>query len=85
MSDDNIEENMEDILDSIRQIMNIEAPSSPTPSGKSSAAKKKSASFSDIPHISDKKSLHPQTLKQEVTMFLCCKNRSLTSKICHVC
>lgn len=55
LSDDNIEENMEDILDSIRQIMNIEAPSSPTPSGKSSAAKKKSASFSDIPHISDKK------------------------------
>lgn len=51
LSDDNIEENMEDILNSIRQIMNIEAPCSE----KVTEPKKKSNSFADIPHISDRK------------------------------
>lgn len=58
VSDDNMEENMEDILNSIRQIMNIEPPSSS--SEKPPVVKKKAASFSDIPHISDKKKPLPE-------------------------
>ena len=54
LADDNVEENMEDILNSIRQIMNMDvSPQSSTQSPRPSP--KKASAYPDIPHIIDKK------------------------------
>lgn len=72
LSDDNVEENMEDILNSIRQIMNMDMDQASTKPAKSSSSPSKE--ISDILNIAPRKSqpsvvLKPKTSQDDVLVL----------------
>lgn len=81
LSDDNVEENMEDILSSIRQIMSMDGRSSgSSPASPAAPTEKRAGPYPDIPHIIQEKAATKPPASQKDDGVLVLKKSSPKNK-----